>query len=117
MPGPIRGQREDISRDGRRAIVVPGLPQVGGIELLILLAIVLLFFGAKRIPDLARSLGKGTREFRKGISEGASEDEAREEGDDRLKEKGREEEPFPKAETAEGASGREAKTTHPEQKS
>jgi len=42
------------------------------------LALLLLFFGAKRIPDLARSLGKGTREFRKGISEGAVEDEAQE---------------------------------------
>lgn len=56
------------------------MPSVGGTELLILLTIVLLFFGAKRIPDLARSLGKGTREFRKGISEGASEDEMQENG-------------------------------------
>jgi sec-independent protein translocase protein TatA len=46
----------------------PGLPQVGGVELIILLAIILLFFGAKRIPSLARSLGEGTKEFRKGIS-------------------------------------------------
>ncbi len=38
-------------------------------ELIILLSIILLFFGAKRIPELARSLGKGTREFRKGASE------------------------------------------------
>ena len=47
-------------------------------ELIILLAVILLFFGARRIPDLVRSLGKGTREFRKGISEGATEDEAQE---------------------------------------
>jgi sec-independent protein translocase protein TatA len=39
------------------------------VELVILLSIVLLFFGAKRIPELARSLGKGNREFRKGASE------------------------------------------------
>jgi sec-independent protein translocase protein TatA len=51
--------------------VIPGLPQVGAIELIILLTVVLLFFGAKRIPDLARSLGKGTREFRRGASEDA----------------------------------------------
>ncbi len=56
--------------------MIPGIPSVGGVELLILAAVVLLFFGAKRIPDLARSLGRGTREFRKGISEGAA-DEAR----------------------------------------
>ena len=40
-------------------------------ELIILLSIVLLFFGAKRIPELARSLGKGTREFRQGASQDA----------------------------------------------
>ena len=43
--------------------MIPGLPQVGGIELLILLVIILLFFGASRVPELARSLGKGKREF------------------------------------------------------
>lgn len=42
---------------------------MGGTELLIILAIILLFFGAKKIPELARSLGRGTREFREGISE------------------------------------------------
>ncbi len=42
---------------------------MGGTELLIILTIILLFFGAKRIPELARSLGKGTSEFRKGVSE------------------------------------------------
>ncbi len=45
----------------------------GGLELIILLAIVLLFFGAKRIPELAKSLGKGTREFQKGLDEGEEE--------------------------------------------
>jgi len=33
-------------------------------ELLIILAVVLLFFGAKRIPELAKGLGKGIREFK-----------------------------------------------------
>jgi sec-independent protein translocase protein TatA len=55
--------------------MIPGLPQVGGVEMLILLAIVLLFFGAKRVPDLGRSLGKGLQEFRKGKTE-AGEDAA-----------------------------------------
>lgn len=40
----------------------------GGPEVLIVLAVVLLLFGARRIPELARSLGSGAREFRKGIS-------------------------------------------------
>jgi sec-independent protein translocase protein TatA len=49
--------------------VIPGLPQVGATELIILLTVILLFFGAKRIPELARSLGRGKREFHKGASE------------------------------------------------
>jgi sec-independent protein translocase protein TatA len=49
--------------------VIPGLPQVGATELIILLTIILLFFGAKRIPELARSLGRGKHEFHKGASD------------------------------------------------
>ena len=51
--------------------MIPGLPQVGATELIIVLAIILLFFGAKRIPELARSLGRGKHEFHKGASEDA----------------------------------------------
>ena len=42
---------------------------MGGLEVLILLAIILLFFGAKRIPELARSFGVGARELKKAASE------------------------------------------------
>lgn len=38
-------------------------------ELLILLFIVLLFFGAKRLPEIGRSLGKGIREFKDSVQE------------------------------------------------
>lgn len=44
------------------------IPNLGGTELIILLVIVLLLFGAKRIPQLAKGLGTGMREFRKGVS-------------------------------------------------
>ena len=37
-------------------------------QILILLVIVLLIFGAKRLPEIARSLGSSTREFKRGIS-------------------------------------------------
>lgn len=37
-------------------------------ELLILLVVLLLVFGAKRLPEMGRSLGKGMREFKEGIS-------------------------------------------------
>jgi len=40
-------------------------------ELLIVLLIVLLVFGARKLPDLARSLGASAKEFRKGIAEGS----------------------------------------------
>jgi sec-independent protein translocase protein TatA len=45
------------------------MPTMGGTELLIILAIILLFFGATRVPQLGRSLGQSMREFRKGASE------------------------------------------------
>ena len=43
-------------------------------ELLIVLLIVLLIFGARKLPDLARSLGASAKEFRKGVSEGSEDD-------------------------------------------
>jgi len=47
-----------------------------GQELLIILLIVLLIFGARKLPDLARSLGASAKEFRKGIEEGSQEGDA-----------------------------------------
>lgn len=45
-----------------------------GQELLIILLIVVLIFGARKLPELARSLGSSAKEFRKGIEEGSKED-------------------------------------------
>ena len=39
-------------------------------ELLVILVIVLILFGANRLPELARSLGSSMKEFKKGIDEG-----------------------------------------------
>ena len=47
---------------------MPGAP-----ELLIILAIVFLVFGASRLPHLARSLGKAKTEFQEGMKEGAGD--------------------------------------------
>lgn len=44
-----------------------------GQELLIILLIVLLIFGARKLPELARSLGASAKEFRKGIEDGSQE--------------------------------------------
>ena len=51
---------------------------MGGMELLIILVIILLFFGAKRIPELGRSLGRGKREFRRGALEESDNEQLRE---------------------------------------
>ncbi len=45
-----------------------------GQEWLIILLVVLLLFGARKLPDLARSLGASAREFRKGIEDGSKEE-------------------------------------------
>ena len=70
--------------------MIPGVPSLGGAELLILLAIVLLFFGAKRVPQLGRSLGSGVRQFRQGLSQADSGDDKDEEIGDRNKQEFRE---------------------------
>ena len=46
---------------------------VGMPELIIGLVVILLLFGAKRVPELARGLGSGVREFKKGTQEGEVE--------------------------------------------
>ena len=42
---------------------------LGMTELLVILALLLLVFGAKRLPEIGSSMGKGIREFKKSISE------------------------------------------------
>ncbi len=44
--------------------------KMGGQELLIILLIVVVLFGASRLPKLARSIGTSARELRKGLEEG-----------------------------------------------
>ena len=54
----------------------------GGWELILIVLVVLIFFGAKRIPELAKGLGRGIREFKdatkevkKEINEGISDED------------------------------------------
>jgi len=42
---------------------------IGTTELLVILFVILLVFGAKKLPELAQGLGKGIREFKKASSE------------------------------------------------
>jgi len=46
------------------AIAMPGMG-----ELVVILIIILVLFGASRIPEIARSLGKGIKEFKKSVKE------------------------------------------------
>ena len=46
---------------------------LGWLEILIILLVILLLFGARRVPDLARSLGRALNEFKKGQTEGKSD--------------------------------------------
>ncbi|TET53778.1 MAG: twin-arginine translocase TatA/TatE family subunit [Actinobacteria bacterium] len=50
---------------------------LGPTELLIILAIVVLLFGASRIPQVAKSLGKASKEFKKGVEDGEAEAETK----------------------------------------
>ena len=48
---------------------------LGPTELIIVLLIVLLIFGGTKLPKLARSMGQAQKEFKKGLSEGAKDDD------------------------------------------
>ena len=50
-----------------------GLP--GGMEWIIILLIVLVLFGANRLPQLAKGMGESIRNFKQGIAEGEAEEE------------------------------------------
>jgi sec-independent protein translocase protein TatA len=45
-----------------------------GQEWLIVLLVIVLIFGARKLPDLARSLGASAKEFRKGLDKGVEEE-------------------------------------------
>jgi sec-independent protein translocase protein TatA len=53
------------------------MPNIGPLELIIVLVIVLVIFGPKRLPGLGRSLGSGMREFKDSVT-GKDKDEERE---------------------------------------
>tara|TARA_B100000508_G_C11349772_1_gene223354 strand:- start:244 stop:477 length:234 start_codon:yes stop_codon:yes gene_type:complete len=47
---------------------IAGLP--GGMEVVLIIFVIILLFGARKLPELARSLGKSLSEFKKGQREG-----------------------------------------------
>lgn len=63
---------------------MPGFGSLGGTELIIALVIILLLFGAKRIPELAKGLGSGVREFRRGTKGEGDEVEGEKKKDEEI---------------------------------
>ena len=51
------------------------MPNIGPMELIVVLVIVLLVFGPKRLPGLGKQLGSGMREFEDSISGSSKDDE------------------------------------------
>ncbi len=58
------------------------IPNVGPLEIAIVLIIALIVFGPKRLPELGKSLGKGINEFRDGINKVGKDDEDEDDDDD-----------------------------------
>jgi sec-independent protein translocase protein TatA len=50
--------------------VLGALPTLGGPELIIILVIFILLFGAKKLPELGSSVGKSIKNFKRGVDEG-----------------------------------------------
>ncbi len=59
------------------------MPSIGWGELLIILFIVLLLFGAKRLPEIGRSFGKTISGFKKGMKEAQEEEKGEEEKEEK----------------------------------
>lgn len=51
---------------------------LGAGEIILVLAVVILLFGARKLPELARSIGSSARELRKGLKEEDDEEEVEE---------------------------------------
>lgn len=53
--------------------MIPCIFNFGTGEIIVILVVVLLLFGAKRIPELARGIGRGVNSFRQGLNEVSDE--------------------------------------------
>lgn len=53
------------------------MPNLGPTELIIILLIVILLFGAKKIPEIAKGLGKGIKDFKGAMKDGDTAEESK----------------------------------------
>lgn len=56
---------------------------IGPWQIILIVAIVLLLFGGKKIPELMRGLGQGIREFKDGMSSNADKEKKSEDGEEK----------------------------------
>ena len=49
--------------------------QIGPAEIIVIAVVIVIFFGAAKLPELARSIGASAKEFKKGIEDGSSDDD------------------------------------------
>jgi sec-independent protein translocase protein TatA len=49
---------------------------LGPLEIVLIIVVILLLFGAKKLPELAKGLGQGLKEFKTAVKENTEEDEA-----------------------------------------
>ncbi len=77
------------------------MPNIGPLELAIVLVIALVIFGPKRLPDLGRSLGSGMREFKESIT-GKDDDDDEDEAQAKLEAQASQPQPDPDVEPVEG---------------
>jgi sec-independent protein translocase protein TatA len=76
------------------------MPNIGPLEIAVVLVIVLLIFGPKRLPDLGRSLGRGMREFKDSVTGKDDDQKGLEESSDPVVRTTADEEPAPTAKPA-----------------
>ena len=50
------------------------LNAIGGIEIMVIGAVVLLIFGGKKLPELMKGMGKGVKSFKQGLAEPSEEE-------------------------------------------
>jgi sec-independent protein translocase protein TatA len=84
------------------------MPNIGPLEIIIVLVIVLIIFGPKRLPDLGRSLGRGMREFKDSVTGKDKDDDPRELEASSTKVDAAEQRPADEHEPAQGARAGDA---------
>lgn len=59
------------------------MPNLGGPELIMIVVVLLLLFGAKKLPELGSSVGKSIKNFKRGIDDANAETDERADADDK----------------------------------